>query len=38
MTMAVTASSISPVPAPVSGSQTAMVEVPDDDTLPPGWD
>jgi hypothetical protein len=38
MTMAVTASSISPVPAPVSGSQAAMVEVPDDDTLPPGWD
>jgi hypothetical protein len=38
MTMAVTAPSISPVPAPVSGSQAAVVEVPDDDTLPPGWD
>jgi hypothetical protein len=37
MTMAVTAPSISLVPAPVSGSQAAVVEVPDDDTLPPGW-
>jgi hypothetical protein len=36
--MAVTAPSISSVPAPVSSSQAAVVEVPDDDTLPPGWD
>jgi hypothetical protein len=38
MTMAVTAPSISPAPAPVSGSQVAVVEVPDDDTPSPGWD
>jgi hypothetical protein len=38
MTMAVTASSVSPAPAPVSGSQAAVVEVPYDDTPPPGWD
>jgi hypothetical protein len=38
MTTAVTAPSISPAPAPVSGSQAAVVEVPDDDTPLPGWD
>jgi hypothetical protein len=38
MTMAVTAPSISSAPAPVSGSQAAVVEVPDDDTPPPRWD
>jgi hypothetical protein len=38
MTTAVTAPSISPVPAPVGGSQAVVVEVPDDDTPPPGWD
>jgi hypothetical protein len=37
-TMAVIASSILPVPAPVSGSQVVVVDVPDDDTPPPGWD
>jgi CTP:molybdopterin cytidylyltransferase MocA len=36
MTMAVTAPSIPPAPAPVSGSQAAAVEVLDDDTPPPG--
>jgi hypothetical protein len=38
MTTAVTAPSISPTPALVSASQAAVVEVPDDDTPPPGWD
>jgi hypothetical protein len=38
MTMAVTTPSISSAPAPVSGSQAAVVEIPDDDTPPPGWD
>jgi hypothetical protein len=38
MTTAVTAPSIPPAPTPVSGSQTAVVEIPDDDTPPPGWD
>jgi hypothetical protein len=38
MTMAVTAPSISPAPAPVSGSQATVAEVSDDDTPPPGWD
>jgi hypothetical protein len=37
-TMAVTAPSILPAPAPVSGCQAAVVDVPDDDTPPPGWD
>jgi hypothetical protein len=37
MTTAVTAPSTSP--APVSGSQAKVVEIPDDDdTPPPGWD
>jgi hypothetical protein len=38
MTMAVIAPSISPALAPVSGSQEAVVAVPDDDTPLPGWD
>jgi hypothetical protein len=38
MTTTVTASSIPPAPAPVSGSQAAVVEIPNDDTPPPGWD
>jgi hypothetical protein len=37
-TTAVTAPSILPAPTPVSGSQVAVVDVPDDDSLPPGWD
>jgi hypothetical protein len=37
MTMAVTAPSILPTPAPAGGNQVAVVEVPDDDALPPGW-
>jgi hypothetical protein len=36
MTTAVTAPSILPAPAPVSDSQAAVVEIPDDDTPPPG--
>jgi hypothetical protein len=36
MTMAVTAPSISPVPAPTGGPQVAVVEIPDDDVPPPG--
>jgi hypothetical protein len=35
MTMAVTAPSISPVPALVNDSQVEVVEVPDDNTPPP---
>jgi hypothetical protein len=38
LTTTVTALSIPPAPAPVSGSQAAVVEIPDDDILPPGWD
>jgi hypothetical protein len=38
MTMAVTAPSILPALAPVSGGQVAVVEVPNDDTPLPGWD
>jgi hypothetical protein len=38
MTMAVTAPSIPPAPAPVGGSQAAVVEIQDEDTPPPGWD
>jgi hypothetical protein len=37
-TMAATAPSILLVPAPVSGSQVAVVDVPDNDTPPPRWD
>jgi hypothetical protein len=35
--MTVTASSILPAPAPVSGNQVAVVEISDDDVPPPGW-
>jgi hypothetical protein len=35
MTMAVTAPSIFPAHAPISGNQVAVVEVPDDDVPPP---
>jgi hypothetical protein len=38
MTTAVTAPSILPVPAPAGGNQVAVVEIPDDDVPPPGWD
>jgi hypothetical protein len=38
MTMAVAAPSIPPAPAPVGGSQAAVVEIEDEDTPPPGWD
>jgi hypothetical protein len=38
MTMAVTTLSISPAPTPVGGSRAVVVEVPDYDTPPPGWD
>jgi hypothetical protein len=38
MTTAVTVPSISPAPTPISGIQAVVVEVPDDDTPPPGWD
>jgi hypothetical protein len=38
MTMAVTVPSISPTSAPVSGSQAVVVEVPNDDASPAGWD
>jgi hypothetical protein len=36
MTMAITAPSTLPVPAPAGGPQVAMVEVLDDDVPPPG--
>jgi hypothetical protein len=36
MTTAVTAPSIPPAPAPVSDSQAVVVEIPDNDTPPPG--
>jgi hypothetical protein len=38
MTTAVTAPSVPPAPAPIDDSQAAVVEVPDDDVSPPGWD
>jgi hypothetical protein len=38
MTMAVTAPSILSAPAPADGNQVVVVEVPDDDVPPPGWD
>jgi hypothetical protein len=38
MTMAVTAPLISPAPAPAGGPPVVVVEVPDDDVPPPGWD
>jgi hypothetical protein len=37
MTMAATAPSALPVPAPAGGNQVAVVDVPDDDVPPPGW-
>jgi hypothetical protein len=38
MTTVVTEPSIPPASTPVSGSKAAVVEIPDDDTPPPGWD
>jgi hypothetical protein len=38
VTMAVTAPSTPPAPAPVDNSQAAVVEIPDEDSPPPGWD
>jgi hypothetical protein len=38
MTTAVTAPSIPSASAPVDDSQAAVVEIPDEDTPPPGWD
>jgi hypothetical protein len=38
MTTTVTAPSILPAPAPTGGNQVAVVEIPDDDVPPPGWD
>jgi hypothetical protein len=36
--MTITAPSISPAPAPAGGPPVAVVEIPDDDIPPPGWD
>jgi hypothetical protein len=38
VTKVVTVLSVPSAPAPVDGSQAVVVEVPDDDTPPPGWD
>jgi hypothetical protein len=38
MTTAVTAPSTPPAPAPIDDSQAAVVEIPDEDVPPPGWD
>jgi hypothetical protein len=38
MTMAVTAPSMSLAPGPTGGPYVAVVEIPDDDVPPPGWD
>jgi hypothetical protein len=38
MTTAVTAPSVPPLPAPIDDSQAAVVEIPDEDVPPPGWD
>jgi hypothetical protein len=38
MTMAVTAPSIPPAPAPVDDSRAVLVEIPDEDVPPPRWD
>jgi hypothetical protein len=38
MTMAVTTSSTLPAPAPASSPLMVVVEIPDDDVPPPGWD
>jgi hypothetical protein len=37
MTMAATAPSALPVPAPAGGNQVAVVDIPDDDVPPPRW-
>jgi hypothetical protein len=37
-TMAITAPSTSPAPAPAGSCRVAAVEIPDDDVPPPGWD
>jgi hypothetical protein len=34
----VTTPSILPAPAPAGGPQVTVVEIPDDDVPPPGWD
>jgi hypothetical protein len=34
---ATTVSALPPVPVPTAVDQAAVVEIPDDDTLPPGW-
>jgi hypothetical protein len=38
MTTAVTVPSVPPVPAPIDDSRAAVVEIPDDDVPPLGWD
>jgi hypothetical protein len=38
MTTAVNALSVPPAPAPIGDSQAAVLEIPDEDVLPPGWD
>jgi hypothetical protein len=38
MTTAVTGPTVPPAPAPIDDSQAAVVEVPNDDVPPPGWD
>jgi hypothetical protein len=38
MTTAVTVPSVPQAPAPIDDSQAAVVEVPDKDVPPPGWD
>jgi hypothetical protein len=38
MTTVVIAPLVPPAPAPIDDSQAAVVEIPDDDVPPPGWD
>jgi hypothetical protein len=38
MTTAVTVPSVPPTPAPIDDSQATVVEIPDEDVPPPGWD
>jgi hypothetical protein len=38
MTVAVTTLSVPPTPALTDDSQAAVVEIPDEDVPPPGWD
>jgi hypothetical protein len=38
MTTAVTAPSVPSALSPIDDSQAAVVEIPDDDVPPPGWD